>query len=120
MCESKDLELIDPYFNSKQASTVALPLRIGTIAHVEGLEKVKKMPEVVDVTVYYGEGHECVQMHINTLDQLFARVMVVSETKEKMFDTLMQIRNLVSVKDIDGQEMIIWDTFDKIYNEQYT
>lgn len=114
MCELEDLKLIDPYFNGKKASTVALPLRLGTIAHIEGLEKVKKMHGVVDVTVYYGEGHECVAKHINTLDQLFARIIVAGDNDENLFETLKKIRKTVKVTDADSQNMIIWTTFDRI------
>ena len=114
MCEKEDLKTIDPHFNGKQASTVALPLRLGTIAHVEGLEKIKGMPGVVDVTVYYSEGHECIQKHINTLDQLFARVIVISENENALFKTILGIRNNVKVIDENGQNMINWATCDKV------
>lgn len=116
MCEKDDIKTIDPYFGGKQASTVALPLRLGTIAHIEGLEKVKRLPGVVDVTVYYGEGHECIQKHINTLDQLFARVIVVSDNEKSLFDTLKKIRESVIVNDNDGNSLINWTTFDKLYD----
>ena len=115
MCEAEDLHTIDPYFKGKQACTVALPLRLGTIAHIEGLEMVQKLPGVVDVTVYYGEGHECTQKHINTLDQLFARVIVVTENEEALFNTLKSIRENVKVTDRGGNILINWTTFDKLY-----
>lgn len=116
MCEQEDIQTIDPYFCGKQACTVALPLLLGTIAHIEGLDKVKNLPDVVDVTVYYGKGHECIQKHINTLDQLFARIIVVSEDEHSLFNTLKLIRENVIVTDDDGNPLINWTTFDKLYD----
>ena len=114
MCEKEDLNIIDPGFHGKRACTVALPLRLGTIASVSGIDAVKQLKDVVDVTVYYSEGHECIPKHINTLDQLFARVMIVSEHQEKLLSSLKVVRNNISVKNSSGEEMIIWDTFDKL------
>lgn len=113
MCEAEDLKKIDPHFNGKHACTVALPLRLGKISHVEGIEIIKKMPRVVDVTVYYSEGHECIQKHINTLDQLFARVIAVSENEKDLYETVKEIRNTVKVSDKNGRDLINWTTCDK-------
>ena len=114
MCEKKDLALIDPMFHGKKASTVALPLRLGTIASINGMDRVMSKKGVIDVTVYYGIGHKCIQQHINTLDQLFARVMVVADSDEELYSILKEVRNEVSVKDAEGRDLIIWDTFDRL------
>lgn len=113
MCEKEDLKLIDPLFNGRYATTVALPLRLGTIYQINGVKEIKSIPGVVDVTVYYGKGHQCEQKHINTLDQLFARVMIVKDNKEELRDCLDEIRRIVSVKDTEGNDLIIWNTFDR-------
>ena len=114
MCEPEDISLIDPRFHGRQASTLSLPLKLGTIASVEGLDKIKCIDDVVDLTVYYEVGHECLPAHLNTLDQLFGRVMIVSENKEKLLSSLLEVRYNVSVKNKNGEEMIIWDTFDTL------
>ena len=114
MCESEDLRLIDPLFRGKKATTVALPLRLGKISSITGMNSVKHIKGVVDVTVYYNVGHECISNHLNTLDQLFARVMIVADSEDDLFESLHRLRGMVSVKDTLGQEMIIWDTFDRL------
>lgn len=114
MCEKEDLILIDPLFKGKRATTLSLPLRLGKIASVKGLDKIESIPGVADVTVYYGKGHECESKHVNTLDQLFARVMLIRNNEEDLFSGLNEIRNTVSVVDEEGNNMIIWDTFDHI------
>jgi len=114
MCETEDIKLIDPLFNGKRAATVAFPLSLGTIAHIGGFEEIKVIPGVVDVTIYYSEGHQCEPKHINTLDQLFARGMIVKESKKELRNCLEEIRRLASVIDTNGNDMIRWSTFDKI------
>lgn len=117
MCEKDDIKTIDPLLKGKVASTMALPLRIGTIGSMNGFDGIEKLENVVDFTSYYQVGDAVEVRHLNTLDQLFARVMVVADNYDKLFEVLQIIRNRVSVKDILGNEMIIWDTYDKIYND---
>lgn len=114
MCEDADEKMIDATFKGKKASTIAFPLRLGTIGSYSGFDEVAKFKGVIDVTKYYKEGDEILPKHVNTLDQLFARVMVAADTKDNLISILNDIRNKVSVKDVNGEEMIIWTTFDKI------
>ena len=118
MCENEDINKIDPYFRGKKATTLSLPLRPGLIKSIIGLEKVRKFNDIVDITIYYHEGDEILPKHLNTLDQLFARIMIVSENMKDMLSILNDIRNTVSIKDDSNNEMIIWDTFDLIYKQQ--
>lgn len=115
MCEKNDLKTIDVNFNGKVASTMALPMRIGKIQSIEGFEGIPAMSGVIDLTTYYKSGDEILPKHINTLDQLFARIMVSADSWDELWEILKKIRHTVSVKDCDGKEMIIWNTFDQIY-----
>ena len=114
MCEEDDLRMIDPLFHGKKATTIALPLRLGTISSVYGIDDIRRQKDVVDVTVYYGCGHKCIPDHLNTLDQLFARVMIVSDTEEELVSALQMVRNSVSVRNELGEDLLIWDTFDSL------
>lgn len=117
MCELDDIESIDPLLKGKVASTMALPLCLGTIARVDGFDDIGLCKNVIDFTRYYQIGDIIGTHHLNTLDQLFARIMVVANNYDELFEVLKMIRDRVSVKDSSGHEMIIWDTFDKIYND---
>ena len=117
MCEEKDIQMIDARFKGKYASTMSFPLRLGEIASVMGFESLHNKKGVIDFTKYYNIGDTILQKHVNTLDQLFGRVMVVADNKTELFGLLKEIRNSVSVRDIDNNEMIIWDTFDQLYDE---
>lgn len=117
MCEPSDINKINPLFNGKYASTISFPLSVGVISSVNGFNEIKKIPEVIDVTCFYSEGDEIVQKHINTLDQLFARAIIVAESKFELFKILQIIRSIVTIKNQEGKEMILWETYDSIYNE---
>lgn len=116
MCEESDERMIDASFKGKVASTLAFPLRIGRIGSFSGFEKVSTYPGVIDLTRYYNVGDEILPRHVNTLDQLFARIMVSANSMVDLWGILKSIRDHVSVKDENGEEMIIWSTFDDLYS----
>lgn len=118
MCEDADEKMIDAGFNGKVASTMAFPLRTGKIGSYTGFDEVAKYPGVIDLTRYYNEGDEIMPKHVNTLDQLFARVMVSADNKASLMSEISSIRRKTSVKNVDGEEMIIWDTVDELLKKQ--
>lgn len=118
MCEKTDEDMIDASFKGKEASTMAFPLRPGKIGSYTGFDKVAHYPGVIDLTRYYEAGDEILPKHVNTLDQLFARIMVSADNKDELMSLIKDIRNNTSVKNVRGEEMIIWDTVDKLLKKQ--
>lgn len=117
MGNEEDILKINPYFNGKKGTSLTIPLKVGKIGRVEGVDTVRSLSNVVDYTHYYKIGDVISQNKMNTLDQLFARVMVVDGSAESLFSTLNIIRNVLKVEDEYGNNMIIWDTYDRIYQE---
>lgn len=117
MCEKEDIMTIDPYLKGKQAASLAMPLRVGTIGKVEGMDEIMKIRGVVNFTHFCDEGDTILDKHVNTLSQLFGRVMIVRDNKEDLFEGLKQIRDTIVVKDTEGNDMVLWETFDGIYKE---
>lgn len=113
MCEKEDIAKIDPNLHNHCAATIALPLRLGKIDKIIGMKEVQDLPGVVNVTQYYDIGHTCMPNHINTLDQLFARIMIVESSHEALTNKMKEIRKMVIVKDENGNDLINWTTFDK-------
>ena len=70
----------------------------GHYLKIEGVEEVMSFKQVVDYTQYYEIGGTISPKSINTLDQLFARIMVVGESHEELLETLSIIRNLLNQK----------------------
>lgn len=116
MCEPEEIKLIDPYFKGMFCSSTAIPLREGTIASIEGVETILKMKSVINFLPYYEVGNTITKKHLNTLDQLYARIMVLGNDNKDVFRVLNEIRNTLKIKDTEGNDMIVWDTFDKICN----
>ena len=58
MCDVEDLCSIDPHFKGMYGSSLAVPLKVGVIGDVSGIEKIKSLPEVVDFTIFYKIGDE--------------------------------------------------------------
>lgn len=117
MCEKDDIMTIDPYLKGKRAASLAIPLREGTIGKVEGVEKLTEIEGVVNFTHFCDEGDTILPKHINTLSQLYGRVMMVRDNQEDLIQGLKEIRNAISIKDTEGNNLILWDTFDKICEE---
>lgn len=120
MCEKRDLKTIDPYLKGKKAASLAIPLHEGTICNVVGAEKITEIEGVVNFTHFCDEGDTILPKHINTLSQLYGRVMIVRDSQESLFDGLKQIRDTIKIFDENGNNMILWETFDRIYNENVT
>ena len=116
MCEPDEIKLIDPYFKGKFCSSAAISLREGTIASIEGAEIIRNLKSVINFISYYEVGSTITKKNLNTLDQLYARIMVLGNDKEDVFRVLNEIRNILKIKDTEGNDMIVWDTFDKILN----
>lgn len=117
MGNEDEISKINPTFDGKKGITMTIPLRTGTIGRIEGEDEIQSFNQVVDYTHYYEIGDSITPQKINTLDQLYARIMVVGESQEKLMNTLNEIRKKLIIEDVAGENMIIWDTFDKLYRE---
>ena len=120
MCEPEDVKTIDPYLKGKQAASLAMPLKVGTIATVEGADKIMGIKGVVNFTHFCDVGDTIQPKHVNTLSQLYGRVMIVRDNKEELIQGLKEIRDTIKVYDTAGNDMILWNTFDNIYYNNVT
>ena len=117
MCEKEDTKKINPYLNGYYSASLTIPLGEGTIAKIDGLDDVKAIPETGVIVQYWKEGDTVLPKHIGTLDQLFCRIPVIVKGKDSLASIMQAIKNSLSVKDKEGNEMIIWSKFDEIYND---
>ena len=115
MCKVSDIEKINPYLNNFFSASITIPLKTGCIGSIEGMDKIRVIEEVGDITQYWTIGESILPKHIGTLDQLFARIPIITKGKERLSQIMLEIKQNLSVKDENGQEMIIWSKFDEIY-----
>lgn len=116
MCNKEDTKKINPHFNGYISASITLPLREGTISKIIGIEKIKKYSDIGDVTQYWNVGDTILPKHIGNLDQLFARISIITKGKEKLNNLISAIKENISVLDIYGNEMIIWSKLDEIHD----
>jgi len=118
MCEKEDLLKIDPLLNGKFSASLSVPLKTGTIKNIVGLDIIEKMPELVDITQYYCIGDSITNKHINTLDQLFGRIILVANSPKELFEKLKFVRDTLTIISTENETMNDWKSFDKLYKEK--
>lgn len=99
---------LEPLANPKssQISCKLSPLvSVGKIAKLDGLEEISKLPDVVSVNPSYREGD--VVTGEGTLKQIVSRFFIVSETKERLIETINRIYDLLKVENELGENMLI-------------
>lgn len=102
----KVLPKINPSEIDNSCGLVVL-VKAGKIAQISGIEEIRKIPEVVNITQYLYVGDTLDSKFLGTLGQTFARIHIVGKSKENMLNAMREIREILSVIDEHGQEMII-------------
>lgn len=100
-----DLEKYSNPKPDKLACKLSPLVRTGKIAKLEGLDIIAELPDVVSVNPSYeigdavdGEG---------TLKQIVCRFFIISDSKEKLIDTINNIYKYLRVLDEQGESMLI-------------
>ncbi len=92
-------------------------VRIGTIKIIKGLDKISALPDVVSVNPSYREGD--VVNEEGTLKQIICRFYIVSENKQRLRATILQIYNELKVLDENGNNMLIGMFHTDLIEEEY-
>jgi predicted CoA-binding protein len=111
MCDEKTEERINPFFN-KQGFILILIIKPGRIKKIQGLSKISKIPQVVNVMQAYKEGDLIPPSAVGTTRQGFGRIHLVANTKEEMADAIAKIKESLFIEDCKGESMLL-DTFDE-------
>lgn len=119
MCSKEDVKKIDPHFNGYISASISLPLREGKISKITGIDKIKSYSDIGDITQYWYEGDTILPKHIGNLDQLFARIPIITKGMENLNNLIFAIKENISVLDENGHEMIIWSKLNEIH-ESYS
>ena len=101
----------DARFRGKWAATVWFLLKEGTIARIDGLEKVKEDKEVVAIVSRFNEGDKVLKEWIGTEKQVLARMYLVCNSKRELSAKIAYYQDAIKVKDTNGNDMLL-DGFD--------
>ena len=89
--------------NGRFLANYSILAKRGTIAEIEGLDRVAKMPEVFRMLQLLHVGDE-VKM-IGTLQQVFARFHIETKSREELNRVMNEVYNTIQLKGIDGENM---------------
>ncbi len=99
-----DTELLEDSEFDKPSINLALVLNAGKIAHIEGLEKVYKIDEVISYNLTHAE--QDVVRASGDYSHMLIRVNMVAESYEKLCRAVAMVDEAVSVRSEDGKDML--------------
>ena len=111
MADEDKMHLEDPYFRGKTACNGVIFINKGKIAEINGIDEIRAMPEIVNFSPLQQVGDEVTKEDVGTLNQSFARVHIICDSKEHLFDVVEKLYKTLKVVDDCGNDMVI-RTFD--------
>lgn len=99
-------EKVTPFWK-KYACNVSFLSKPGVIKEIDGLNEVKKIPNVLDAVSAQVEGDEIPESAKGTLKQIMLRVFATAKTEGELITLLEQIYNTLDVKSVDGKDMLL-------------
>ena len=106
MATEEELSRIDPYMHGHYVGSLTIPLKKGKIRQIEGVDIVRRHPNVTDFVQYYHEGDEINENVIGTLMQHFCRVKMMTSSVEEYYALVSMIQDTVKIIGREGEDMI--------------
>lgn len=97
----------DVFFDSKVAAQILPTLRAGKITEIEGLEEIRKHPNVVSVFERFKLNDEIKSTH--NVNQRFGEIDIVCDSNKQIAEVSKQIFELLKIRDENGLNMIVSD-----------
>ena len=107
MADENMLSKEDPFFKGKFACNGLIFLSPGKIESVSGIERVLKIPGVINMTCLRQSGDEIKSEDVGTLNQSLGRFHIVSDSRRGLYDIIENIIATLSVRSVDGREMCL-------------
>lgn len=82
-----------------------IALKPGLITVLDGVEEVRRIPGVLNVTELFGVGTEVEKT--GSLNQVCIRMHVIGESREEINQTLEKIYNTLNIRDEQGNDMVL-------------
>ena len=106
-------EYDNPRFK-KPACVLVILLKNGTIANIEGVDRMMQHPHIFDMFSFRNVNDTI--KDAGTLNQVYARIYLCADTTEQLKDDIVFVKNTLRITDTDGNNMIL-NLFDenKVY-----
>ena len=105
--DSISLSENDVFLKGKVAAQILPTLRAGKITEIEGLEEIRKLPNVVSVFERFKLNDEIKATH--NVNQRFGEIDIVCDSNRQVVEVSKQIFALLNIKDENGLNMIVSD-----------
>lgn len=91
--------------NGKVYAQLMIPLDIGKIKSISGLEEILRINNVIDFLQYYDVGDEITRDYIGTLGQHFGRFTLEADDKKSMIELVKYIQEKLKIKDFKDNDI---------------
>lgn len=88
-------------------ANITLLANPGRIAKIEGVEEITRHPKILDVVTSYEVGESIPSNALGTLQQVVARVFLVSDSKEELVDLFNLVGRTIKVENEFGNSLLI-------------
>lgn len=105
MCDETELKKLDVKSIVKFGAQLNVPLNVGEIASIEGLDELKKLSCLEDFIQYYEVGDSVLPKNIGTLGQHFGRFTLVADSEEEIYEAVKRVSTELIIKSTDGEIM---------------
>lgn len=97
----------DFMFRGKRACTLWVLLQTGVIGRIQGLDQIRRDPNVVFVLQRFKEGERVTPEMVGNERQVLARIYLVADSAEQLAKKVECFRADLSVVDTEGNDMIV-------------
>jgi biotin carboxylase len=111
ICTEVELKQFDPFLKDKLGIDFPIPLKTGIIKKIVGLDKIKAMPEVIDIMQYYETGDTITKKFIGTLQQHFCRIKFFARNINNAIEVIDNIQDTLQILN-ERDESLIYKKFD--------
>lgn len=101
----EEIDRIDLHCGGRIGGQLMMPLSVGTIGRIEGLDAVRNHPAVCDFIQYYNVGDTIEQRVIGTLGQQFCRITFIADTPAQVPELINYFQEKLNVFDTEGEKL---------------
>ena len=106
MISTNEIPVVDPHFSKYAVGLVRLT-KPGMIDKIEGIDQIRSMDGVINITQYLHEGDSVADNLLGTLGQTFARIHILADTANELNEKIMKIQECLHSFDSNGCDLMI-------------
>lgn len=99
-------EKVTPYWG-EYACNVSFLVKPGVIKEIIGIDRIKKIPGVIDAVLAHSPGTEISELAKGTLRQIVLRVFATASSQEELATILNEVYQSLKVTSYNGEDMLL-------------